>query len=200
MNKRKKLSGEILETTREFLESHKYSNFTLDDLRIFLIKKHRETCTLSNSTIGRWLKRKFNISFRKINKVNPKVFYPDSWRKMLEAVALQIKLSSRGSNVIYIDEFKYSSRANNLYGWTVKGRSGYSKEISSGFQASFIIAFSTKKICGVWAITKTYDASKFKYFLGQLLKTEENFSALVCDNAKIHFAKLTEKFLVEQQT
>ena len=39
MSKRKKLSGEILETIREFLESHKYSSFTLIDLRIFLKKK-----------------------------------------------------------------------------------------------------------------------------------------------------------------
>ena len=116
MNKRKKLSWEILETILEFLESHKYLNFTLDELRIFLIKKHWETYTLSNSTIGRWLKRKFNMLFRKINKVNPKVFYPDSRRKMLEAITLQIKLFSRWLNVIYIDEFQYSSRTSNFYG------------------------------------------------------------------------------------
>ena len=35
---KKKLSGEILETIREFLESHKFSNFTLIDFRNFLIK------------------------------------------------------------------------------------------------------------------------------------------------------------------
>ena len=104
------------------------------------------------------------MSFKKINKVNPKVFCPDSRQKMLDAVALQIKLSSRRSNVIYIDEFKYSSLANNLYVWTVKSRSGYSKEISSGFQASLIIAFSTKKIYGVWATTETYDAKKLRIF------------------------------------
>ena len=66
---------------------------------------------------------------------------------MLEAAALQIKLASKEWEVIYIDEFKYSSHKV-IYGWTLKGRSGYRKEISSKFQNSFIVAFSMKRIIG----------------------------------------------------
>ena len=193
------MNEEILETIKNFLDLHQYSNFTLDDLRIFLTKKLGQVDVLSNSTIGRWIKSKFNMSFKKINNVNPKVFDSESRRKMLEAAALQIKLISKGWEVIYIVEFKYSSRKSDLYGWTLKGRSGYRKEISSEFQAYLIVAFSMKRIIGVWATAKTYNATKFKYFLKQLSNFKENDFALICDNARIHVANYVQKFLVKRK-
>ena len=116
-----------------------YLNFTLDDLWIFLTKKLGQAVVLSNSTIGKWIKSKYNMTFKKISKVNPNVFDSESRLKMLEAAAFKIKLASKGWEVIYIEEFKYSNRRSDLYGWTLKWRSRYRKEISSEFQNSCIL-------------------------------------------------------------
>ena len=126
------------------------------------------------------------MSFKKVNRVHPSIALHENKRKMLEAVALQIKLVQSEVTVIYIDEFKYSWHQNDYYGWATKRKSGYRKLNISKFQSSFIVAFSQTKIHGIMSTSKTYNSSKFKYFIYKLVKTLKEDYALVCDNSKVH--------------
>ena len=56
--------------------------------------------------------------------------------------------------------------------------------ISGSFQASFMIAFSSKEIHGVIATKKTFNFEKFVYFLKRLSKSINDSYPLICDNCK----------------
>ena len=197
LNKKRKVNLEIIELVNEYWQEHKYINFTLDDLRYYLNNKKGDDWNISNSTLARLLKRDIRMSYKKVNRVHPSIALHENKRKMLEAVALQIKLVQNEVTVIYIDEFKYSWHQNNYYGWTVQGKSGYRKLNISKFQASFIVAFSQSKIHGIMSTSKTYNSSKFRYFIYKLVNTLKEDYALVCDNSKVHVSKLMQWFLEE---
>ena len=139
------------------------------------------------------------MTYKKINKIHPIAWSIQNKRKMLEAASIQIELFQKEVLVIYLDEFKFSCHSNKHYGWTRKGESGHFKLTPWSFQASFMIAFSHKKIHGVMATNKTFNSIKFIYFLRQMIQKLEESYAIIWDNSKIHVSKAVSEFLVNQQ-
>ena len=65
------------------------------------------------------------MSYKKVNKINPKVVINENKRKILEAASIQINLIKEGATVFYVDEFKYSCHRSGMHGWAYKVKSGY---------------------------------------------------------------------------
>ena len=135
------------------------------------------------------------MSYKKVNKINPKVVINKNKRKILEDASIQINLIKEGATVVYVDEFKYSCHKSGIYGWVYKGKSGNRKLIPGKFQATFIAAVSAKKIHEVLPTTKTISSQVFKYFLCKLVQSMDKNYAIVCDNSKVHVSKLIRDFL-----
>ena len=69
------------------------------------------------------------MSYKKVNKINPKVVIKENKRKILEDASIQINLIKEGATVVYVDEYKYSCHRSGMHGWAYKGKSGYRKLI-----------------------------------------------------------------------
>ena len=63
------------------------------------------------------------------------------------------------------------------------------------FQATFMIAFSAKKIHGVVATAGTFNAERFIYFLSNIANTLHEKYVIVWDNSKVHVAASVKNFL-----
>ena len=199
LNKRIKLDHSKLQIIEDYCTKFRFSALTLGDLKRYLIEKVGGAWNISESTISRALRTKLNMTYKKINKVHPTTASNSNKQKLIEAAAIQIKLSQQGVIWIFIDEFKYSSHTNHCYGWTKRGETGYCRTKPNQFQASFIVAMSSTKIHGITATTKTFNSEKFKYFLRELVSnTKENY-ALIWDNARIHVSNNIQEFLKEQR-
>ena len=135
------------------------------------------------------------MSYKKVNKINPKVVINKNKRKNLEDASIQINLIKEGATVVYVDEFKYSCHKSGIYGWAYKGKSGNRKLIPGKFQATLIAVVSAKKIHEVLSTTKTIDSQVFKYFLCKLVQSIDKNYVIVCDNSKVHVSKLIRDFL-----
>ena len=98
--------------------------------------------------------------------------------------------------MIYLDVFKFSCHSNKHYGWTRK--SDHFKLTPWSFQASFMIAFSHKKI-RYMATSKTFNSIKFIYFLKQVTQKLEESYSIIWDNWKFHVSKAVNEFLVNQK-
>ena len=168
LNKRRKIECDQLETIRQFWQEKRFHNYTLNDLNLHLKKQTEGELIISNSTLGRVLKSKIDMTYKKVNKTHPKILTNEGKRKMLEAAVLQLRLFQNEIEVVYIDEFKFSCHKSNSYGWTKRGRSGYFKCIPETFQASFMVAFSKMKIHGIIATVKTFNSGISKCFLSNL--------------------------------
>ena len=185
----------MLKLIKDFLVENRFISFTLNDLQLYWRRKTAEHSVVSVSTLGRWLRNKFDMSYKKLNKIHPSVPELQSCRKMIEATSIQIELAKRDTVAVYIDEFKYSSHTNKHYGWAERGRPRYRKLFPGSFQASFMIAFSSKEIHGVMATTKTFNSEKFVYFLKMLTKSINDSYAFIWDNCKIHVSKEVQDYL-----
>ena len=135
------------------------------------------------------------MSYKKVNKINPKVVINKNKRKILEDASIQINLIKEGATVVYVNEFKYSCHKSGIYGWVYKGKSGNRKLIPGKFQATLIAVVSAKKIHEVLSTTKTIDSQVFKYFLCKLVQSIDKNYVIVCDNSKVHVSKLIRDFL-----
>ena len=199
LNKRKKVDGNIVKLIKEYWHSQRLNSFTINDLRLYLRDRQGGGWDVSKSTLARVLRKEIGMSYKKVNKIHPKVVIEENKRKILEAASIQIKLIEEGTTVVYVDEFKYSCHRSGMYGWAFKGKSGYRKLIPGKFQATFIVAVSMKKIHGVLSTTKTIDSQVFKYFLCRLAQSMDENYAIVCDNSKVHVSKLIQDFLKEHK-
>ena len=64
----------------------------------------------SNSTVGSIMKRELKMSYHLLEKKQRKVTQEDGVRKFIQAFALQIQLNKCETELIFIDEFSFSSR------------------------------------------------------------------------------------------
>ena len=135
------------------------------------------------------------MSYKKVNKINPKVVINENKRKILIDASIQINLIKEGATVVYVDEYKYSCHRSGMYGWVYKEKSGNRKLIPGKVQTTFIETVSAKKIHEVLSTKKTIDSQVFKYFLCKLVQSMDKNYAILCDNSKVHVSKLIRDFL-----
>ena len=200
LNKTRKLDSNKLGLIQNYWNTNKYDNFTANDVRLHLQNEIGDGWSISLSSVTRCLKNSIGLSYKKVNKIHPKILKWENKRKMLEAALLQQKLNEEKVTVIYVDEFKFSWHSSAHYGWSLKGQSGYRGVTPGKFQATFMVAFSKTKIQGIIATTHTFNSNIFRYFLHQLSSTLSEDYALIWDNSKIHTAKIVQDFANRTQT
>ena len=199
LGKNCKLTQDKIKQIADFWIAKRFQNFTINDVRLHLVSNSNNGWSISNSSVGRSLKRDIGMTYKKINKISNKVVTKENKRKILEASVLQMRLMQSEVDVVYIDEFKFSWHRSEHYGWSLKGTTGYSTWPIGTFQASFIVAFSEKKIHGIMPTKKTFNSKMFKYFIIKLIKSFDYNYALIWDNARIHVSELITQFLIEQR-
>ena len=199
LGKKKKLDQEKQNLIRDYLKENQFRLYKLNDIRLHLLKNTGDQWQVSNSTIWRVMKKEMGMSFKRVNKVHPSIITEETWRKMAESLSIQAELCLRGIDVVYWDEFKFSWHTSKHYGWAPRGRWGYKQLMPGKFQATFMLAFSVKKVYGVMATTGTFNAHKFIYFLSKIRSTAQDKYAVIWDNSKVHVASVVQKFLKEQE-
>jgi hypothetical protein len=111
------------------------------------------------NTISKCLKHDFRRSYKRVNKRNPTQTRPEEKSRILLALGLQLSLEDNGVYTVFIDEFKYSSRCTQFYSWGKIGKTSNIITPVSGFDCSFMIAYSHCKIHGVMAVKSNFNAS-----------------------------------------
>ena len=181
------------------MHDNRFRFFKLNDLRLHLQRNEANSLKLSNSTIGRILKSKFWMRYKKVNKMHPSVPSMQSTRKMLDAVAIQIIMRDQGVSVIYIDKFKFSWHTSKHYDWAQKRKPGYYTLSPGSFQATFMIAFSAKWIYGVLATNETFNSENFICYLKTIHNYADKEFVVIWDNSKVHVAKHVQEYLYKSK-
>ena len=112
---------------------------------------------------------------------------------------LQTKIDEDGIEIIYIDEFKVSTKHNDFWGWTKQGKRGYISFDPNFFHMSFIWAVSKYKVYGVWGSEVTLCSDGVNYFIGRLIanrsadrEVKDVPFVLWFDNASVHMSQQTK--------
>ena len=193
-NKRKtKFNDEHIEWIGDYIKNHENQHYTINMIMQAFNDHFGDAWTLSASTLRDIIKNKLWMRFRKIEKANTKTYRTTNVRLLWESMALQWELQYLGYELIFIDEFSWSSRNNNVYGWC---RSDIKRRIESKvdtFKISCIVAFSKFRFYGLMGSSGTIDSTIFGIFLYKLLKSihknhsiDSNNLIFVMDNASIH--------------
>ena len=98
----------------------------------------------SNSTVGSIMKRKLKMSYHLLEKKQRKVTQEDGVRKFIQAFSLQIQLNKYETELIFIDEFSFSSQKRKFRGRAKKGSKADIVEEFNDFHMSFIVAFFSR--------------------------------------------------------
>ena len=85
-----------------------------------------------------------NMSYKKMNVINPKTLISDNFDKMIQSASLLKVLLDYGIELIFIDEFSISSRGNKVYGWTERGKKAIISQYWGAESFSVITGLSTK--------------------------------------------------------
>ena len=197
-----KLQPHHIEWIREFCEQNAGQRITWKTVRAKLLEIFEDLSNISLWTIARCLKSKLKMSYRRFESRPIAAFRNEIIRKLFESASLQIKLDKRNIEMIFVDEFKLSSKHWRFRGWAPKCRKGFIKSYSDSFHASFIVALSQKKIYGIMASDITFNASMFQRFIEHMLimrnKDKESSQLpfiIVLDNNSIHNASAVQKYL-----
>ena len=160
------------------------------------------TCELSANTIRHIMKSKLCMRFKKVEKINSKTLGSTNIRLLCESMTLQSELQHLGYEMIFIDEFSWSNRRNNLYGWCRAGRKRYINFNESTFTMSFMVAFSKFRFYGLMGSNSSVDSPVFGVFLHKLIKSiveDHNLDlsnlVFVMDNAPTHKSRYIQTMI-----
>ena len=103
------LSEQIVKI-KNYLECNKHRPICVRDLKKAIWPQMDNQRAPSDSTICSILKREFWMSYRLLEKKNIKSINPPGTRKFIQALSLQFKLTRDNIEMIYVDEFSFSSR------------------------------------------------------------------------------------------
>ena len=195
LNKKKKFGQSAVAELITFVESMKNKYFTAEQAKEYLMKRWDKLDSISLTSVRNLLKSQLNMSYKKQNLTNPKTHTLENKGRVWESIWAQIKLQEIGKQVIFLDEFKYSTHTNKFYSWSQRGKNGYLMLDLDSFQLSIIVAFSIQEIVGFWATKETVDSYKFIYFLERLNNLLKSNYVIFADNASYHKSTVVRKFL-----
>ena len=194
LNKKIKVNEECIEMIQNFLNLHKHKHFTLKDIKTYLEANFKGFDKIAVQTISKVLKSKLKFTYKRIGTAHMNFSNPDMKIKVLTNVAVIDRLQNSGYSIIYVDEFRFTTKSSKYFGWIKRGESGYVKTFISNFEINFIIGFSDQGIQGVILNTKTNNANLFRYFLYQLNMNQNDKYVIVLDNASYHKTKEIQDF------
>ena len=136
-----KVTREHIKFVKDYIWRWKEQHFTVAMVKN-QICNNTDLDNLSEWHIRKILKTYLNYSNKKLSKMNIKVMRPEYIRRFHESAIMQHMLLEVNYELIYLDEFSFSSRDNIFYGWGRKGVSSFIVENPYSFSVSFAIAFS----------------------------------------------------------
>ena len=86
-----------------------YKPIKIKDIKEYLWPLAKREKAPHNSTISRVLSNELNMSYKVLQKKNPVTRYSSNIRLFHESIAFQTLLRVKGFELIYVDEFHYSS-------------------------------------------------------------------------------------------
>ena len=104
-------------------------------------------------------------------------------------------LESNHKELLFIDEFIYSSHSNKQYGWCKKSENSIYYAPLDDFRMSFMIWFSKFRIYGVIGTNETFDSNMFLQFLIQMKENLHSNWVFIADNASIHKTNQIREYL-----
>ena len=93
LNKTRKLNSNKVSLILNYWNTNKYENFTANDARLHLHNETGNGWPISLSSVTICLKNSIGLSYKKVNKIHPKILKWENKRKMLEVVLLQQRLN-----------------------------------------------------------------------------------------------------------
>ena len=99
-----------IEQMKKYVDSIHNTPVKIEMIKNAVWPKNSETKPPWNSTISKILKNKLNMSYKVLHKWNIKRKEKLNKRVFIESLYLQTKLRTNEIEIIYIDEFKFSSR------------------------------------------------------------------------------------------
>ena len=151
LNKRKKITDELIEYICDYWNSKEGKIYTLNDIKLFIDTKYSKEEQVSTSTISKILKLKLGMSYKRMNVLNSSINMKENLNKIIEILSIQTKLLKDNRNVIFLDEFKYCSESTKFFWWSVKNKNAYFQKPIDKFDMGFMIAFSKDEIKAVTA-------------------------------------------------
>ena len=132
------MKAEHIDWLKTYLESQRNSRVVARPIKQELGQKYPDILNISESTIKRTLKSKFNYSYKKLSHRNVKSIQQDNVRKYIQSAALINRLSEDDWELIYFDGFGWDSRRQEFYGWGPKGHKNYIRLFEDQIDASFL--------------------------------------------------------------
>ena len=118
---------------QSYRNTNKYDNLTANDVRLHLQNEIKDGWSISLSIVTICLKNSIGFSFKKVNKIHPKILKWKNKRKMLEDALLQQKLNEEKVTVIYVENLNFRD----IQVFTMDGRWSDKVAIVELHQASF---------------------------------------------------------------
>ena len=110
LDKRMKITHEYINKVNEIWQQYKDRPIYAKNVRSALWRRDSREKIPSDTTIRNIMKTKLGMSYRLLEKKHKKSINNEGSRSFIHACALQIELINRELELIYIDEFSFSSR------------------------------------------------------------------------------------------
>ena len=204
--RRQKITKRHYKIILKFTEAHQEGGFTLTEVRYFLLNKAPDLEYVSLSTLDLILRKKLNLSFKKMGINNPSKLLPENKGNLISCIRTIIALIKERFHVVFLDEFLVNRNTMKTYEWTRKGEPGRLYKRSTDFRMSFIVAHSRFRVEGLMGTPTTFNQDKYAYFLKFLvykLKRDSEIDnkrlVLVSDNCRFHRTKKIQKILIKKR-
>ena len=104
------VGSQQVQSINQYWEETTKRPIKIRDIKHYVWPISQEQKPPHNSTISRILKKELGMSFKVLQKRNPKTRQEENARLFHEAIAIQVFLRENDFELIYIDEFSYSSK------------------------------------------------------------------------------------------
>ena len=145
LNKKKGLNKVHLEFLKEVILIVSSTPYKISNLKSKLEQNFGDLKGISDSALGRDLRKSLNIRFKKLDVVNPNNITHENFGSMIQSGALLQVLSNYDIEIIFIGEFSINSRNHKIYGWTEKGKKVLIYKYSGSESFRVIIELSSKR-------------------------------------------------------
>ena len=203
--RRSKVKLRHLKWVQKFIEENSSKGFTLGQVKNHLLANCPDLGDVTVSTSSRLLRKKFNLSYKKLGNSNPRKVIPENKANLISCLKAIIGLLSWGFHVIFADEFLVNRNTIPSYGWWQKGKPGRLFRRPIEFKMSFVVAHSSRRVEGIMGTTTTFNQIKYVKFLKKLLLTvrlnqgvDSDKVVLVVDNCKFHKTNYVKQFITNE--
>ena len=149
LNNKRKVNEEWIEKIKNFINAHKYKHFTLKNIKAYLEANTEDFDKITIQTISKAQKLKLKFMYKRISTAHKNFSNPDIKTKILTNIAVIDELQNSGYSIVYMDEFRFTTKSSKYFGWVNREEPGYIKTYINDFEINAIIGFSNQGIHGI---------------------------------------------------